>query len=86
MNITLDVSVLAKWKTTIQIIACSTYLVWRSHSFFSESKLFLFYQFLIWIAGIITIITCYDYLKKYGIIYRILINMIIKYFSWVKEL
>tara|TARA_B100001287_G_scaffold1263_1_gene942 strand:- start:125 stop:424 length:300 start_codon:yes stop_codon:yes gene_type:complete len=24
--------------------------------------------------------------KKYGIIYRILINMIIKYFSWVKDI
>ena len=40
MNIKLDVSVLAKWKTTIQIVACSTYLVWRSHSFFSDQKLF----------------------------------------------
>ena len=65
MNITLDVSVLAKWKTTIQIVACSTYLVWRSHSFFFESKvIFILSVFLIWIAGIITIITCYDYLKK----------------------
>ena len=65
MNITLDVSVLAKWKTTIQIVACSTYLVWRSHSFFFESKVILILSvFLIWIAGIITIITCYDYLKK----------------------
>ena len=65
LKITLDVSVLAKWKTTIQIVACSTYLVWRSHSFFFESKvIFILSVFLIWFAGIITIITCYDYLKK----------------------
>ena len=65
MNIILDVSVLAKWKTTIQIIACSTYLIWRSHPIFFESKfIFLLSVFLIWFASIVTIITCYDYLKK----------------------
>ena len=65
MNIKLDVSVLAKWKTTIQIIACSTYLIWRSHPLFFESKfMFILSVFLIWFAGIVTIITCYDYLKK----------------------
>ena len=65
MKITLDVSILAKWKTTIQIIACSTYLVWRSHPFFFESKIiFLLSVLLIWIAGVVTIVTCYDYLKK----------------------
>ena len=65
LKITLNVSILAKWKTTIQIIACSTYLVWRSHSFFFESKvIFLLSVVLIWIAGVVTIITCYDYLKK----------------------
>ena len=65
MKISLDVSILAKWKTTIQIIACSTFLIWRSHTFFFESQIvFMLSVILIWIAGIITIITCYDYLKK----------------------
>lgn len=65
LKITLDVSILAKWKTTIQIIACSSYLVWRSHSFFFESKvIFLLSVALIWTAGVVTIVTCYDYLKK----------------------
>ena len=65
MKITLDVSVLAKWKTTIQIFACSTYLIWRSNTFFFESKfIFILSVFLIWFAGIVTIVTCYDYLKK----------------------
>ena len=65
MKITLNVSILAKWKTTIQIIACSTFLVWRSHSIIFESEFVQFLSFtLIWIAAFITVITCYDYLKK----------------------
>ena len=65
LKITLDVLILAKWKTTIQIVACSTYLVWRSHSFLFESKvIFLLSVALIWTAGVVTIVTCYDYLKK----------------------
>ena len=64
-KINLNVSMLAKWKTTIQLIACSSYLVWRSDSFFFKS-IFVEYTciFLLWIAAFITVITCYDYLKK----------------------
>ena len=64
-KINLNVSILAKWKTTIQLIACSSYLVWRSDSFFFKS-IFVEYTciFLLWIAAFITVITCYDYLKK----------------------
>ncbi len=64
-NISLDVSILAKWKTTIQLIACSSYLIWRSDEFFF--KLIIIENIcilLIWFAALITIITCYDYLKK----------------------
>ncbi len=64
-KINLNVSMLAKWKTTIQLIACSSYLVWRSDSFFFKS-IFVEYTciFLLWMAAFITVITCYDYLKK----------------------
>ena len=64
-KITLNVSMLAKWKTTIQLIACSSYLIWRSDNFFFQSILIEYACiFLLWIAAFITIITCYDYLKK----------------------
>ncbi len=64
-KINLNVSMLAKWKTTIQLIACSSYLVWRSDSFLFKS-IFVEYTciFLLWMAAFITVITCYDYLKK----------------------
>jgi len=64
-KINLNVSMLAKWKTTIQLIACSSYLVWRSDSFFFKS-IFVEYTciFLLWMAAFITVITCYDYLKE----------------------
>ena len=56
INITLDVSALAKWKTTIQIIACSTFLVWRSHPIIFKSEYIQFLSFtLIWIAAFITV-------------------------------
>ena len=65
LNIQLNVTKLAKWKTTIQVIACSSYLVWRSdkvifNSVYVENLCIL----LIWFAALITITTCYDYLKK----------------------
>ena len=64
-KITLNVSMLAKWKTTIQLIACSSYLIWRSDNFFFQSVLIEYTCIsLLWIASFITIITCYDYLKK----------------------
>ena len=33
-KISLDVTLLAKWKTTIQLIACGSFLVWRSNTLF----------------------------------------------------
>ena len=33
-KISLEVTRLAKWKTTIQLIACGSFLVWRSNTFF----------------------------------------------------
>ena len=33
-NFTLKVSVLAKWKTTIQLFACGSFLVWRMNEYF----------------------------------------------------
>ena len=34
-EISLEVTPLAKWKTTVQLIACGSFLVWRSNPFFS---------------------------------------------------
>ena len=64
-NINLTVTTLAKWKTTIQLISCSSYLIWRSDQFIFESLTIEYIcVILLWIAAFITIITCYDYLKK----------------------
>ena len=64
-NINLTVTTLAKWKTTIQLISCSAYLIWRSDQFIFESLTIEYIcVILLWIAAFITIITCYDYLKK----------------------
>ena len=64
-NINLTITTLAKWKTTIQLISCSSYLIWRSDQFIFESLTIEYIcVILLWIAAFITIITCYDYLKK----------------------
>ena len=64
-NLELNVSRLAKWKTTFQMVTCSSYLVWRSHDFFFNLFLLEYVCILLlWITALITIITCYDYLKK----------------------
>ena len=64
-KITLSVTTLAKYKTTIQLIACTSYLVWRSDKFIFESLIIEYTcVILLWLAALITIITCYDYLKK----------------------
>ena len=34
-KISLEVTLFAKWKTTIQLIACGSFLVWRSNIFFT---------------------------------------------------
>ena len=33
-KISLNVTLLSKWKTTIQLVACGSFLVWRANSFF----------------------------------------------------
>ncbi len=64
-KISLEVTPLAKWKTTIQLIACGSFLVWRSNTFFySMDILGLISYILFWIAGIITFITGLQYIIK----------------------
>ena len=55
-KISLEVTNLAKWKTTIQLIACGSFLVWRSNTFFYNIEILgLISYILLWIAGIITL-------------------------------
>ena len=64
-NIHLNVSTLAKWKTTLQLMSCSSYLIWRSDEYFFKSEIIEYICILLlWLAALITIITCFDYLKK----------------------
>ena len=64
-KITLEVTFLAKWKTTIQLVACGSFLVWRSNTFFYNNEtLGLISYILLWIAGIITFITGLQYIIK----------------------
>ena len=64
-KISLEVTLLAKWKTTIQLIACGSFLVWRSNVFFYNVDILgLISYILLWIAGIITFITGLQYITK----------------------
>ena len=64
-KISLEVTLLAKWKTTIQLIACGSFLVWRSNVFFYNVEILgLISYILLWIAGIITFITGLQYIIK----------------------
>ena len=64
-KISLEVTILAKWKTTIQLIACGSFLVWRSNTFFYNIDILgLISYILLWIAGIITFITGMQYIIK----------------------
>ena len=64
-KISLEVTRLAKWKTTIQLIACGSFLVWRSNTFFYNIEILgLISYILLWIAGIITFITGLQYVIK----------------------
>ena len=61
-NFTLKVSVLAKWKTTIQLFACGSFLVWRMNEYFYNIDFLGFISYcLLWLAGIITLITGFQY-------------------------
>ena len=64
-KISLEVTRLAKWKTTIQLIACGSFLVWRSNPFFYNTEILgLISYILLWIAGTITFITGLQYIIK----------------------
>tara|TARA_B100000768_G_scaffold24982_1_gene22890 strand:+ start:1310 stop:1903 length:594 start_codon:yes stop_codon:yes gene_type:complete len=59
------VSILAKWKTTIQLFACGSFLVWRSDPFFFQIQIIGWIsQILLWVAAIITIVTGIEYILK----------------------
>ena len=64
-KISLEVTLLAKWKTTIQLIACGSFLVWRSNVFFYNVDILgLISYILLWLAGLITFITGLQYIIK----------------------
>ena len=64
-KISLEVTLLAKWKTTIQLVACGSFLVWRSNTFFYNNEILALISYiLLWIAGIITFITGLQYIIK----------------------
>ena len=64
-KISLEVTRLAKWKTTIQLIACGSFLIWRSNTFFYNMEILGFISYiLLWMAGIITVITGMQYIIK----------------------
>ena len=61
-NFTLKVSVLAKWKTTIQLFACGSFLVWRMNEYFYNIDFLGFISYsLLWLASIISLITGFQY-------------------------
>ena len=61
-NFTLKVSVLAKWKTTIQLIACGSFLVWRMNEYFYNIDFLGFISYcLLWLASMVTLITGFQY-------------------------
>ena len=74
-KISLDVTILAKWKTTIQLIACGSFLVWRSNAFFYNiDVLGLISYILFWMAGMVTFITGLQYIIKIVKFFDIEIN------------
>ena len=70
-KIYLKVTTLAKWKTTIQLLACGSFLVWRSNSFFYNIEVLgLISYTLLWFSAIITFITGLQYILKIMIYFR----------------
>ena len=64
-NFTLKVSLLAKWKTTIQLFACGSFLVWRMNEFFYNIDFLGIISYtLLWLAAIITLITGFQYIMS----------------------
>ncbi|MDC0093583.1 CDP-diacylglycerol--glycerol-3-phosphate 3-phosphatidyltransferase [Alphaproteobacteria bacterium] len=70
-KITLEVSLLSKWKTTIQLLACGSFLVWRSDILLYEIKLLgLISYAMLWFAAIITAITGIQYILKINLFFK----------------
>ena len=64
-KMSLEVTLLAKWKTTIQLMACGSFLVWRSNTFFYNIDILgLISYILLWIAGAVTFATGMHYIIK----------------------
>ena len=60
-KVILHVSNLAKWKTTLQMIAIGVFLF---NEIINDKNLFSVGMLFLWISSIITIYTGYNYLKK----------------------
>ena len=70
-KITLEVSLLSKWKTAIQLLCCGSFLVWRSDILLYEIKLLgLISYTLLWFAAIITAITGIEYILKINLFFK----------------
>ena len=71
-KISLKVTLLSKWKTTIQLVACGSFLVWRANSFFYELNVLGVISYcLLWIAAIMTLITGIQYISKITLFFKI---------------
>ena len=70
-NIILEVTFLSKWKTTIQLIACGSFLVWRTNTFSYNVETLgtISYTFL-WVAAIITFVTGIQYIMKLVLFFK----------------
>ena len=70
-KISLEVSLLSKWKTAIQLLACGSFLVWRSSIFLHEIKILgLISYTLLWFAAMITAITGIQYILKINLFFK----------------
>ena len=70
-DITLEVTFLSKWKTTIQLIACGSFLVWRTNTFsYNVEALGIISYTFLWVAAIITLITGIQYIMKLVLFFK----------------
>ena len=70
-DITLEVTFLSKWKTTIQLIACGSFLVWRTNTFsYNIDALGIISYTFLWVAAIITLITGIQYIMKLVLFFK----------------
>ena len=70
-KISLEVSILSKWKTAIQLLACGSFLVWRSDVLLYEIKLLGLISYTsLWFAAIITAITGIEYILKISLFFK----------------